>query len=161
MSIGRLIFGLASVARCRRSGITHCYSAHPTNTKRGVLIGLFLRALRLCSTEHLEAETEHITRSFQRLKYPRFMIQQALSTTKSRFYNPVVRERPRSKYHLQLPCHPGMQALRPALTNIGVSTSLSSSNTLHSHLSLHWSPHPCSQGFARGLPDQLPTMSCW
>ena len=114
---------------------THCYSTHPTNTKRGVLIGLFLRALRLCSTEHLEAETEHITRSFQRLKYPRYMIQQALSTAKSRFYNPVVRERPRSKYHLQLPCHQGMQALRPALANIGVSTSLSSSNPLRRHLS--------------------------
>ena len=114
---------------------THCYSAHPMNTKRGVLIGLFLRALRLCSPEHLETETDHITQSFRRLKYPNFMIQQALSTAKSRFYNPVVRERPKSKYHLQLPCHPGMQALRPALANIGVSTSLSSSNTLRSHLS--------------------------
>ncbi|XP_069985541.1 uncharacterized protein [Penaeus vannamei] len=33
----------------------HCYSAHSNKTKSGVVIGFFLRALRICSPEFLEA----------------------------------------------------------------------------------------------------------
>ncbi len=33
---------------------THFYSSHPTSTKKGTLISLFLRGHRLCSPEHLQ-----------------------------------------------------------------------------------------------------------
>ena len=113
---------------------THFFSAHPLATKKGVLIGLFLRALRLCSNEHLATEIDHISKAFTRLQYPQYIIQQTLTTSRSRFLHPTARERPRTKYHLKLPCHPALQTLRPALSKIGVSTSYSSSNTLRSHL---------------------------
>ena len=113
---------------------THFFSAHPMATKKGVLIGLFLRALRLCSNEHLATEIDHIFRAFTRLHYPKYIIHQTLTTARSRFLHPADRQRPRTKYHLKLPCHPALQTLRPALSKIGVSTSYSSSNTLCSHL---------------------------
>ena len=113
---------------------THFFSAHPMATKKGVLIGLFLRALRLCSNEHLATEIDHIFKAFTRLHYPKYIIHQTLTTARSRFLHPADRQRPRTKYHLKLPCHPALQTLRPALSKIGVSTSYSSSNTLRSHL---------------------------
>ena len=114
---------------------THFYSAHPLPTKQGILIGLFLRAFRLCSTDHLSTEIQHISKGFLRLKYPNYVIRKALSTAKWRFHNPVTRERTTSKYHLPLPCHPDYEPLRRPLASFGVSTSFSSSNTLRSHLS--------------------------
>ena len=51
---------------------THFYSAHPLSTKKGILIGLFTRAHRLCSSEHLNAEINDISRAFKRLHYPKF-----------------------------------------------------------------------------------------
>ena len=113
---------------------THFYSAHPLSTKKGILIGLFTRAYRLCSSEHLNAEITNISRAFKRLQYPKFVINQALSTAKYRFHNPSNREHVVKKYHLKLPCIPAMMRLRPGLSKIGISTSFSSANTLRCHV---------------------------
>ena len=127
---------------------THYFSSHPLATKKGVLIGLFTRALRLCSNEHLVTEFNHISRAFSRLQYPDYIIRQALSKAKSRFYNPVVRQRPKFKYFLRLPCHPALEAIRYPLSKLYVSTSYSSSNTLRSHL--------CRTGPRRPTSSELP-----
>ena len=113
---------------------THFYSAHPTATKRGTLISLFLRAHRLCSPEHLQQEIEHIRASFHRVKYPDFFIKEALTTAISRFNNPTPREYQKAKYHLPLLYTPELLALRTPLARIGVSTSFSSRNTLGNEL---------------------------
>ena len=49
---------------------THYYSSHPLSTKRGVLIGLFLRGFRLCSSEALPDEIQHLQTTFRQLRYP-------------------------------------------------------------------------------------------
>ena len=121
---------------------THYYSAHPLSTKKGVLIGLFLRGLKLCSPESLPNEIQHIQSAFQRLRYPAYIVNQALSTAKRRFNNPTNIEHVKSKYHLTLPNHSKLEPLRPALKNIGVSTSFSSRNTLGNQLSHTGPPRP-------------------
>ena len=114
---------------------THYYSSHPISTKRGVLIGLFLRGFRLCSPEALPDETQHLQSTFRRLKYPEHLINQALSKAKYKFNNSYVGEKPKPKYHLTMDYHPALESLRPALNKIGVSTVFSSKNSLGSHLS--------------------------
>ena len=98
---------------------THFFSSHPFTTKKGILIGLFTRAHCLCSTVHLDAEINNISRAFKRLQYPKHVINQALSIAKSRFFNPTTRERVKSKHHLKLPCIQAMMKLRPNLAYLG------------------------------------------
>ena len=57
-----------------RDDFIHYYSAHNDRTKSGVLIGFFLRALRICSEEYLENECTYIKEAFHKLKYPVGMI---------------------------------------------------------------------------------------
>lgn len=52
----------------------HFYSAHSTRTKSGIVIGFFLRALRICSDEYVEEEINHIFRVFTKLKYPKALL---------------------------------------------------------------------------------------
>ena len=55
----------------------HFYSGHNERTKSGIVIGFFLRAFRICDTEYLKEELEHIYETFAKLKYPKgFLIKQ-------------------------------------------------------------------------------------
>ena len=47
------------------------YSHHNNSTKRGIIIGLYLRALRICSSKYLNDEFNHIENSFLNLLYPK------------------------------------------------------------------------------------------
>ena len=114
---------------------THYYSSHPLSTKRGVLIGLFLRGYRLCSPEALPGEIQHLRSIFRRLKYPEHVINQALSKAKRKFNSQSVREQPKSKYHLTVEYYPTLEPVQSALNTIGVNTVFSSKNTLGSLLS--------------------------
>ena len=49
----------------------HFYSNHSDKTKSSILIGLFLRALRICSSKYLNKEFEHIHNFF----FPNYNIQ--------------------------------------------------------------------------------------
>ena len=131
---------------------THYYSSHSLSTKKGVLIGLFLRGLNLCSPEHLPNEIKHIRTAFKRLRYPQYVINEALSTAKRRFQNPTPRERPKSKYHLSLVNFSSLEPIRQPLKNLGVSTSFSSCNTLGNQLS-HTGP-------LRPHDSELPGVYC-
>ena len=63
----------------------HHYSAHNNRTKTGVVIGFFLRALRICSPEHLEAEITYVKDAFQKLKYPNGLLSKLLKKSKEIF----------------------------------------------------------------------------
>ena len=52
----------------------HYLSAHSERVKSGVIIGLFLRALRICSPEYLDDEFNHVIEAFKRLHYPEGML---------------------------------------------------------------------------------------
>ena len=57
-----------------RDDFVHYFSGHSRSVKRGVLIGFFLRAFRICSDIYLEDEINYIKRSFRKLKYPNGLI---------------------------------------------------------------------------------------
>ena len=52
----------------------HFYSNHSDKTKSGILIGFFLRALRICSPKFLNKEFEDIHNSFSKLQYTKSFI---------------------------------------------------------------------------------------
>ena len=52
----------------------HFYSGHHLRYKRGIVIGFFLRAYRICSPEYLEEEINHIFSRFAQLMYPKGML---------------------------------------------------------------------------------------
>ena len=54
-----------------REDYVHFFSGHTDKVKRGIVIGFFLRAFRVCSEEYLEEEIQHIILSFMKLKYPK------------------------------------------------------------------------------------------
>ena len=115
---------------------THYYSAHSLPTKKGVIISLFLRALRLCDDTFLPSEIQHVHSAFLKLKYPEWIIKQALSTATARFHNPASRPQPRrARYHLALPEIGDVQSLRTFLGKVDLSTSYESRNTLRKELS--------------------------
>ena len=88
----------------------HFFSYHPLTLKRSVVSSLFLRALRICDLEHLDAELAHLRTSFARLAYPKHVLDQALSQAKRTFYNGP-RTRPDHQTTLCLLYVEGLQSL--------------------------------------------------
>ena len=129
---------------------TQFFSSHPFSTKRGIIISLFCRAHRICDENYIADEIKHIRSSFLKLQYPLHVINQARWTAKYRFHNPITRPARTASYHLSLPYHPSLLPLRPALANIGVSTSFSSRNTLRTQLS-HTGPKPLKDAHVPGV----------
>ena len=66
----------------------HYFSAHPTKTKTGILIGFFLRAFRICSYKYIDSEITKIYDAFLKRGYSRLFINDALKKAKAIFYNP-------------------------------------------------------------------------
>ena len=48
----------------------HFYSHHNNKIKSGIIIGFFLRALRICNKKYLEEEFNIIEKSFLKLQFP-------------------------------------------------------------------------------------------
>ncbi|XP_076041888.1 uncharacterized protein LOC143025766 [Oratosquilla oratoria] len=48
----------------------HYFSAHDKKTKTGVVMGFYLRALKICNPEFLSDELQHITKTFVKLSFP-------------------------------------------------------------------------------------------
>ena len=65
----------------------HFFSNHSFQVKNGVLVGLFLRALRYCEPEFLDDEIKFIFESFGKLGYPLHFLNKALSKSRKIFYN--------------------------------------------------------------------------
>ena len=78
----------------------HYFSYHDIPIKIGVASNLFLRALRICSPEHLEKEMDLIRRQLSLLKYPNHIIERAIHKANTIFYRPppdTIREPPSNK----------------------------------------------------------------
>ena len=65
----------------------HYFSHHAPHVKKGVLSGLFLRALCISSSDFLDSELEILSTAFRKLGYPHFFIRGALSAAKTKFYS--------------------------------------------------------------------------
>ena len=57
-----------------REDYVHFYSGHSERVKRGVVLGFFLRALRICSDDYVDDEVQHVITSFMKLKYPQGLL---------------------------------------------------------------------------------------
>ena len=66
----------------------HFYSYHDHTIKVGVATNLFLRALRICSNEHLDSEFSIIEGHLLSLKYPSHVIEKAKYKANQIFYRP-------------------------------------------------------------------------
>ena len=98
----------------------HYRSAHDERTKSGVVIGFYLRALRICSPEYVDEEISYIDESFGKLGYPKGML--ALSLKKARLISArgeTGEERDNLNY-LVVPNSDLAQALRVALRPTGL-----------------------------------------
>ena len=77
-NINKLEFKVYRKPTCKNNHI-HFYSHHNNNTKRGIIIGFYLWALRICSSKYLNDEFIHIENSFLNLLYPKSFIHFAKS----------------------------------------------------------------------------------
>src|SRR5678815_4380019 len=64
----------------------HWYSAHTCNTKIAALTTLYLRAFKICSPPYIKQETNLIKHTFQKLKYPSYIIHTAYKKAKGKYY---------------------------------------------------------------------------
>ena len=53
----------------------HFYLYHNTKIKKGIIIGFYFRALRICTPNFLNDEFDYIENSFMQLQYPKSFIQ--------------------------------------------------------------------------------------
>ena len=63
--------------KTNKNDLLNYYSDHDTQIKRGMLIGFFLRALRICSEKYIETEYNYIIETFKNLSYPEHFIRKA------------------------------------------------------------------------------------
>ena len=78
----------------------HFLSYHNEKIKIGVACNLFLRALRICSTEFLDEEFFIIKQHLTYLKYPDYIVERAKNKAKSIFYRgkkEMISQRPQNK----------------------------------------------------------------
>ena len=57
-----------------KNDLINFHSQHSNHVKTGMIIGSYLRALRICSDEYLSKEESFILESFKNLKYPQHFI---------------------------------------------------------------------------------------
>ena len=98
----------------------HYLSAHDEKTKTGVVIGFFLRALRICSDDYLQEEINNITETFADLGYPKGVLAVCLKKAKyiSQRGNNVDEES--NKRYLVVPNSKFAQELSSALRHTGL-----------------------------------------
>ena len=64
---------------------------------------MYSRALKICDSEFIDSEINHITDTFLGLGYPKYFIQRALSISKKRFYAPSTNKNSDSQKKLVVP----------------------------------------------------------
>ena len=57
-----------------KNNYVHFYSHHHNKIKTCLIIGFYLKALRICSPQYLDEEFEYIEPSLKSPKYPKFFI---------------------------------------------------------------------------------------
>ncbi|XP_076046353.1 uncharacterized protein LOC143028317 [Oratosquilla oratoria] len=103
-----------------KDDLIHYYSAHDERTKTGVVIGFFLRALRICSQKFLDEEISLIKTIFRKLGYPEAFLSTSLKKAQNirRRKDPVKRDR----QYLIVPGSNLTHTLGAALWPLGLET---------------------------------------
>jgi len=118
----------------------HFYSHHNTKIKSGLVIGFYLRALRICTKKFLDEEFEFIDNSFTQLQYPQSFIQRARKKAikiHNRKHLPSIQTNntPTNNYinrYIILPNNSATTIIEKNLNNLGIKTVSNSSKTIKS-----------------------------
>ena len=63
--------------KTNNNDLINFYSSHSTEIKSSIMIGFFLRALRICTPNYLSEEENYIEKTFKSLHYPHHFIRRA------------------------------------------------------------------------------------
>ena len=72
----------------------HYFSGHDIKTKRGIVIGFYLRALRICDDDFLKDEIKYINDAFSRLRYPNTLLKECLNKARKIRQNSCAKAKP-------------------------------------------------------------------
>ena len=81
----------------------HAFSNHRESVKLGCIIGLFLRAYRICDSLYIEEEINYLFNVFERLGYSKYFIDRAHRRAREKFYVPSNKDRENFDKVLLLP----------------------------------------------------------
>ena len=111
----------------------HFYSYHDHSVKVSLASNLFLRALRICSNDHLDSEFDIIKQHLKSVKYPDHIIEKAIYKANQIFFRPNQQERDSFNNKINIPYIDSIKRLTEPL---GKSSPFSFSypNTLGSSL---------------------------
>ena len=117
----------------------HYYSYHNDEIKLSVISTMFLRALRICSPQHLDNENSKIWSIFRKLKYPDWFIKKGYLKARKTFYVPSSNPT-NTKPYLCLPYVKSLESIKSVSKDLDVNiafkyTSSIKSNLVHNNLS--------------------------
>ena len=110
-----------------KNDLTHYFSHHDNRTKMGIVIGFYIRAIRICSPEHLKEEYEYLEKCFTELKYPKHFINNARRKAEKIKTRTEIQTETTPKKRIILPTSSDVKSIRQELAetyNITVKTSM-------------------------------------
>ena len=108
----------------------HYYSFHDKRTKKAVILGLFLRAYRICNSETLGDEILNIERIFANLRYPEWFVHDAHMSARRTFFMKNKEKRETPKKCLVLPYNEGLTGFKKVCHEEGVGVAFTYPNTI-------------------------------
>ena len=106
----------------------HYLSAHSEKVKSGVVIGFYLRALRICSEEFLEDEIAYVTAAFLKLSYPLALLRRLKK--KSVEISKRKNEEKVNKECLVVPYTRGVEVITKVLSDAGIRVAYASGQSI-------------------------------
>lgn len=135
------------------SSYIHYYSNHSDNVKHSVFSSMFLRALRICSPEFIDAEFKKVYDIAFSLKYPKYFIDIALRRARKTFYSDDKKIFD-CKNILALPFQKDFINIPKLLKNFNVNVVFKNPNTIKNLLIKH------SPDIYRGCIYRIPCKDC-
>ena len=104
-----------------KNDLLHYFSHHDKKIKRGMIIGFYLRAHRICSDKYLQDELTHIDSIFTDLRYPRYFIQHAKTKAKKIHNTPRTRDEEPNPRYLLLPTNSQSETIQSSVHPLKVA----------------------------------------
>ena len=119
-----------------REDYVHFFSVHTDKVKRGIVIGFFLRAFRVCSEEYLEEEIQHIILSFMKLKYPKgFLLNLKKKAINIRNRSKRTKTRKKDVKYMSIPNSETAETIAKNLETTGIRVAVTSGRKIGEILS--------------------------
>ena len=153
-----LLFSVYRKPTCKND-LIHFFSHHHNKIKSGVVIGSFLRALRICSPQFLADEFTFIEKTYSALHYPTHFIQHAkrkahqiFSKNKNDDNNTPDTQAPTNRRFIILPTNPLSSALMANSSTNGLMIATTTSQTIGQILKSPLHKTPASEAGVYRIP---------